>query len=153
MAFVPTVKLVQNGVAMLNRPVPFSVLVSNSGATAANITGITVQPANLGCPCNVVSPALEVGSTVQLGSTSSIYFDFTATFFGVQVQNGVASAPRNTSLYAAVTTSDGSVTQSPMLVVLLETTIFSPPIAGQFRFDNGGENSYMASRITGARIQ
>lgn len=135
---------------VVNQPVTVQVAVTNSGTTATNVTGVqlivngaafdsrTPAGASVEPAVNVIQPAIPVGSTVQTVSSSTLYFAGGFVYFS-SVAQATAAVNSALSVYALVTTSDGSVTASLPIIASLATFIQSQPqvtpAIGQLSFD------------------
>jgi len=128
-----------------NQPVHAVVSVTNSGSTATNVTGVQfiVNAACLLPSCeaaaNTVSPVIPIGTPVQTVSGSTVTFTGDFVYF-----SAVSGAPANPSpllaVYAIVTTSDGSVTVTPItnvgVATFLQQQVQVTPLVGQLAFDS-----------------
>jgi len=132
-----------------NQPVSVVITVTNAGSTATNVTGIQLLAnpvaqdprvsAGVEAAVNVVSPVITIGSPVQVVDGSSLSFLGHYVYF-----SSVAAAPAAVnpilSIYAIVSTSDGSVTVTQPInsgcAVILQQQPQVIPVAGQLSFDS-----------------
>lgn len=147
MAFTPTATVVQTSPLpdVANDPVTYLLTIANAGSTAANVVSLQpiVRNAN-GQPSNAITPqvAIPIGTSVQVGATSSWSFPFTVLLPGPQCPGAPAQGNGLYLVDCICSTSDGSVfsvAAPPILAVTTSETAQQSalPVVGQLTFTTG----------------
>lgn len=114
--------------AMFGQATDFVLSVQNTGASAATVAGMDLTVTNSsGQPqssCNVVPPTIAIGESSTIDASATLYFPFSASFYGQSVTGQPAPSVPRYLLTGSVLFSDDTVSASVPLPVTLTSPVY-----------------------------